>query len=198
MRETHLTEGAPMPEQLTGPDQVLAVNVSRRWSEVETDPTAEADVVLGAWSPWKGRSTTLRHFDPDRIDVIVACRRGETMAVYDVLPNEQGRRWHWVGDEPRRRIVFHGRPSDRYAGQLHAPAPYIWQPGEGTPVKVLRLEDLVQDAAPTAEGTIDPAQRHAVVGHAVISLANDGHLTVSVPPEYSVTVTTRSPQDRNH
>ncbi|GGX53171.1 hypothetical protein [Streptomyces noursei] len=186
-----------MPEQPTNPDQVLVVNVGRRWSEIETGQATEADVVLGAWSPWKGRSTTLRHFDPDRIAVIVAYRRGKTMAVYDILPNERGRRWHWVGDEPRKRIVFHGLPSDRYASQLHAPPPYTWQRGESTPVKVLRLEDLVQDDEASDSGATDPAQRHAVVGHAVVSLANGGHLTVSVPPEYTVTVTTRPPQDRN-
>ncbi|MEV6680714.1 hypothetical protein AB0N09_28190 [Streptomyces erythrochromogenes] len=175
-------------------DQALAVNVGRRWPTVEDGSAAEEEVVLGAWSPWKGRSTTLRHFDPDRIAVIVACRQGQTMAVYDVLPDHRGARWHWTGDEPRRRVVFHGAPSTRYAAQLNAPAP-AWRTGEGTPVKVLALEEvLAGEQAPAGW----PPTRHTVVGQAVITLSAAGHLTVSVPPEYSVTVQTRAPHDRSN
>ncbi|MFH0246173.1 hypothetical protein ACGRHY_27995 [Streptomyces sp. HK10] len=184
-------------EQPIGQDQVLAVNVNRRWSEVEAGRAAESDVVLGAWSPWVGRSTTIRHFDPDRIAVVVACRRGKTMAVYDVLPDEQGQRWHWTGDGARKRIIFHGRPSARYAAQMHAPAP-TWKAGEGTPVKVLGLDALLQGDQPQDREASEPPQRHVVVGQAVITLSGSSHLTVSIPPEYSITVTTRAPHDRSH
>ncbi|WP_431983919.1 hypothetical protein [Streptomyces qinglanensis] len=187
-----------MSEERPEPDQALAVNVSRRrWREITAGHGTEADVVLGAWSPWKGGSTTIRHFDPDRIAVIVACRRGETMAVYDVLPSPDGQRWHWVGDGPRRRIVFHGQPSTRFAAQLRAPAP-TWKAGEGNPVKVIGLGDLLQDDEAPERDNPDPQQRHAVIGQAVVALADGGHLTVSVPPEYSVTVTTRTPRVRSH
>lgn len=185
-----------MPQQPPGPDQVLAVNVARRWSEVEAGRSAEADVVLGEWSPWVGRSTTIRHFDPDHIAVVIACRRGETMAVYDVLPDADGHSWHWVGDGARQRIRFHGHPSSRYGAQLQAPAP-TWKVGEGVPVKVLDLHSLVQDAATADRADVVPEHRHAVVGQAVIALADGGQLTVSVPPEYSVTVTTRTSHDRS-
>lgn len=186
-----------MPQQLPGPDQVLAVNVNRRWSEAEAGRTAEADVVLGDWSPWVGRSTNVRHFDPDRIAVVIACRRGETMAVYDVLPDADGHTWHWVGDGARQRIRFHGQPSARYAAQLQAPAP-AWKVGEGVPVKVLDLHDLVQGPETADRADVAPEQRHAVVGQAVIALSDGDQLTVSVPPEYSVTVTTRTSYDRSH
>ncbi|MFI7087716.1 hypothetical protein ACIBUR_29480 [Streptomyces anulatus] len=174
-------------------DQVLAVNVGRRWGAIAAGDAAEADVVLGAWSPWVGRSTKIRHFDPDRVVAIVACRRGETVAVYDVTPDTNGKSWYWVGEEPRRRIVFHGAPSDRFAAQRSAPAPK-WKPGEGTPVKLLAVGDLLQDAK---KETAEPAQRHAVVGQAVITLGDSGHITVSVPPEYRVTVATRAPHNRS-
>ncbi|MFJ1742623.1 hypothetical protein ACIOG4_28605 [Streptomyces microflavus] len=173
-------------------DQVLAVNVGRRWGAIAAGDEAEADVVLGAWSPWVGRSTTIRHFDPDRVAAIIACRRGETVAVYDVRPDADGRCWHWVGEEPRRRIVFHGAPSNRFAAQRGAPAPK-WKVGEGTPVKLLAVDDVLQGAE---KETAAPT-RHAVVGQAVVTLGDSGHLTVSVPPEYRVTVTTRAPHNRS-
>jgi hypothetical protein len=177
------------------PDQVLAVNVTRRWSEFEEGTSTEADVVLGEWSPWVGRSTTVRHFDPDRIAVIIACRRGETMAVYEVQPDDDGRRYHWTGDEPRQRLVFHGRPSTRYAAHLTAPAP-TWKAGEGTPLKLLTLDDLLEGEQPA--GHDEPAQRQAVVGQAVITLNGTQNLTVSIPPHYSVTITPRAAQDRSN
>ncbi|MFI8932491.1 hypothetical protein ACIG3E_33110 [Streptomyces sp. NPDC053474] len=173
-----------MTERHADQNQVLAVNVTRRWGEVERGITPEGDVVLGAWSPWAGRSTTVQLFDPDRIAVVMACRRGETMAVYDV----DG--WHWTDDHPRRRIVFHGQPSTTYAAHLNAPAP-TWKVGEGIPVKLLPLNALAQ-GDPSRPGS-EPAH-HAVVGQAVIVL-NEDHLTVSVPPHYTVTLTTR-PQHR--
>ncbi|MFD9038784.1 hypothetical protein [Streptomyces bottropensis] len=174
------------------PDQVLAVNVTRRWSEVEAGTSTEADVVLGEWSPWVGRSTTKRHFDPDRIAVIIACRRGETMAVYEIHPDGDGERYHWTGDEPRKRLVFHGRPSSRYAAHLNAPAP-TWKAGEGTPLKLLALGDLLQGEQP--QGHDEPAQRQAVVGQAVITLSGTQNLTVSIPPHYRVTITPRAAQE---
>ncbi|WP_019061512.1 hypothetical protein [Streptomyces prunicolor] len=176
------------------PDQVLAVNVNRRWSEIEAGMSTEADVVLGDWSPWVGRSTTIRHFDPDRIAVIIACRRGETKAVYEIVPDGRGQRYHWTGDGPRRRLVFHGRPSARYAAQLGAPAP-TWTQGEGTPLKLLALDDLLQGEQP--EGQDESEQRQAVVGQAVITLSGTQNLTVSIPPHYSVTITPRAAQDRS-
>ncbi|MGW7466950.1 hypothetical protein ACWGJT_20135 [Streptomyces xantholiticus] len=175
------------------PDQVLAVNVARRWTDVENDRADEADVVLANWSPWVGRSTTVQHFDPDRIAVIIACRRGRTVAVYDVHPDDNGRRWHWTGEEPRRRVHFHGAPSSRYAAHLAAPAP-TWKAGEGTPVKILSLDDLLQGDPPAPDSQ---APRHAVVGQAVVTLNGTNNLTVSVPADYSVTVTTRAPHDRS-
>ncbi|MFI0742528.1 hypothetical protein ACH4PU_31290 [Streptomyces sp. NPDC021100] len=166
--------------------QALAVNVSRRWSEVGSGISTEADVVLSAWSPWQGRSTTKMLFDPDRIAVVVACRGGKTMAVYDVLPDADGNRWHWVGDGPRPRVAFHGRPSRRFAAQLGAPG-RSWKPGEGTPVKVMELDDLLQGDLPA-----DTTARQAVVGQAVVSIDGERHLTVSVPADYSVTIDIRS------
>nr|WP_258404863.1 hypothetical protein [Streptomyces sp. F12] len=173
--------------------RVLAVNVSQRWSEVEKGTSSEADVVLGDWSPWSGGSTSKMLFDPDEIAVVVACRRGQAMAVYDVVPNEQGRRWDWVGNGPRRRIVFHGQPSRRYDATRSAPAP-TWRRGEGTPVKLLDLDVLL-------EGTAQPdnSARHVVLGEAVVRSDGDRRLTVSVPPGYSVTVHTRTdPADRSN
>ncbi|MEU5425856.1 hypothetical protein AB0H73_09635 [Streptomyces olivoreticuli] len=166
--------------------QALAVNVNRRWSEVGSGISTEADVVLSAWSPWHGGSTTKRIFDPDRIAVVVACRRGKTVAVYDVVPNENGERWHWVGDDPRPRIAFHGRPSQRFAAQLGAPSP-TWKVGEGTPVKTMELGDLLQGDLPA-----DTTARQVVVGQAVVSTDGERRLTVSVPADYTVTIDIRS------
>ncbi|EPH46855.1 hypothetical protein ABT390_34060 [Streptomyces aurantiacus] len=170
------------------PDLVLAVSVVKRWPEVERGISSPADVILSAWSPWVGASTTHMHFDPDRIAVVVGCRRGETVGVFDVVPNPDkgNKRWDWVGTGPRRRIEFYGRPSQRYAAQLHAPAP-TWRQGEGTPVKVLRLSDLLPGApAPAA-----PTDRHVVLGEAVVTIEAERHLVVSVPSDYRVTVQTR-------
>lgn len=175
-----------MPTDPNQPLQVLAVNVSRRWSEVEAGTSTEADVVLSAWSPWLGLSTTKKLFDPDRIAVIVACRRGQAMAVYDIVPDTAGKRWHWVGDQPRPRIAFHGRPSVRYAAQLAIPAP-TWKQGEGTPVKVLALATLLEGDAPA-----DTSARQVILGEAVVSSDGGRHLTVSVPADYTVTVHTRT------
>ncbi|MEW2434365.1 hypothetical protein AB0952_09290 [Streptomyces caniferus] len=170
------------------PDLALAVNVGRRWPEVEDGASTEADVVLSAWSPWSGRSKTKMHFDPDRIAVVVGCRDGQTMAVFDVLPDEEGLRWRWVNDGPRRRrIAFHGRPSKRYAAQLAAPAPK-WRQGEGKPVKVLALTELLQGDAPA-----DNSARRAVLGEAVVTTDGDRQIAVSVPADYTVVIHTRTP-----
>ncbi|MGW1976473.1 hypothetical protein [Streptomyces sp. NPDC001889] len=166
--------------------QALAVNVGKRWSEVAAGLSTEGDVVLSAWSPWRGGSTTSKLFDPDRIAVLVACRRGETMAVYDVTPDAAGERWHWVGDEPRRRIAFHGQPSTRYAAHLGAPAP-TWKRGEGTPVKVLELDTLLRGTAPS-----DTSPRQIVLGEALVSTDGNRRLTVSVPSDYTVVIQTRT------
>ena len=169
--------------------QALAVSVVKRWPEVDAGTSTAADVILGDWSPWIGASTTRTHFDPDRIDVVVGCRRGETMGVFDVVPNAEGRRWEWVGDGARRRIRFHGRPSVRFAAQLSAPAPAVWRQGEMTPVKVLALTDLLEGNAPA------PEARQVVLGNAQVTIDGDRHLTVSVPAGYRVTVHTREPEE---
>jgi hypothetical protein len=178
-------EAVPV-ENDTTPSVVLAVNVAQRWKEVENGTGSEADVVLGNWSPWHGGSTSKKHFDPDDIAVVVACRRGQVMAVYDVLPDDDNRRWHWVGDGPRPRIAFHGHPSRRYDATRSAPAP-TWKQGEGTPVKVLGLDVLLE-----GEAQPDTSARHVVLGEAVVSSDGERRLTVSVPPGYSVTVHTRT------
>ncbi|MDJ0342828.1 hypothetical protein QMK19_23270 [Streptomyces sp. H10-C2] len=112
------------------------------------------------------------------------------MAVYDVEPDSNGKRWHWTQSTPAR-IVFHGRPSERYAAQLHAPAP-SWERGQGVPVKVLSLDSLVEGGDLSPDEAPAP-QDHARIGHAVVTLAGPDHVTVSVPPHYTVTVTTREP-----
>jgi hypothetical protein len=174
-----------MASQSAEPDLALAVSVVKRWPEVERGISSAADVILSAWSPWVGTSTTRMHFDPDRIAVVVGCRRGETVGVFDVVPNKAGDRWDWVGDGPRRRIRFFGRPSQRFAAQLNAPAP-TWRQGEGTPVKVLSLDDLLE-----GNSASPPDERHVVLGEAVVTVEAERHLVVSVPADYRVTVHAR-------
>ncbi|MEV1040431.1 hypothetical protein AB0J01_27830 [Streptomyces sp. NPDC050204] len=181
----------------TDPDRVLAVNVTRRWDEIRRGIATEADVVLGAWSPWVGRSRTRKHFDPDAIAVVLACKGGKTMAVYEIRPDSEGKRWHWAPGVEPPRIVFHGRPSQRYAAQISAPAP-SWAQGEGVPIKLLGLDDLIEGDGSPHEGRTASRQRHALVGNAVVTLDGANHLTVSVPAHYTVTVTTREPHVRSH
>jgi hypothetical protein len=178
------------------PDQVLAVNVFQRWREIGEGKASEDEVVLGFWSPWVGTSRTNRHFDPNRIAVVLACKRGQTMAVYDVKADENGERWHWDTTYEPPRIVFHGSPSRRYAAQLHAPAP-TWKQGEGTPLKVLGLDEILQGDVHAPANTEEPAQSYVRVGQAVVSLDGD-HLTLSVPAHYTVTLTAREPHDRSN
>lgn len=179
------------PTTKKDPDQALAVSVVRRWPEVEREESTPAQVILEAWSPWIGSSTDRMHFDPDRIAVVLGCRRGETMGVFDVVPNADGHSWEWVDDGPRSRVRFFGRPSRRFAAQLGAPAPR-WRQGEGTPLKVLSLDDLLEgDAAPAEE---QQDERHVVLGGAVVTLDSARHLVVSVPGDYRVTVHARPPE----
>lgn len=160
-------------------DLALAVSVVKRWPEVERGDSTPDEVILEAWSPWIGSSTKMR-FDPDRIAAVIGCRRGETMGVYDI----DG--WEWVDGGPRQRIRFIGRPSRRFAAQLNAPAP-AWKQGEGTPLKILGLADLLEGEATPAE------ERHVVLGGAVVTLDSPQHLVVSVPADYRVTVHARPP-----
>ncbi|MFB8443605.1 hypothetical protein ACFC7A_31625 [Streptomyces niveus] len=166
-----------MPGSKAQRDLALAVSVVKRWTEVERGESTPADVILEAWSPWIGSSSKMR-FDPDRIAAVVGCRRGETMGVYDIDD------WEWVDGGARRRIRFIGRPSKRFAAQLDAPAP-TWKQGEGTPLKVLLLDDLLEGEAAPAE------ERHVVLGGAVVTLDSARHLVVSVPGDYRVTVHAR-------
>lgn len=177
-------QGRGMSEQQAGAGgTILAVNVVQRWREIADGRSTEAGVVLGAWSPWKGRSLTAMHFVPERIDTIIACRSREIMAIYDVIPDANGERFHWTSDA-RPRVVFHGQPSTRYRPEFQ-PAPPTWKRGEGVPVKLLPDDWL--NGAPT--GT---------VGEAVITEDGPQHITISVPAGYTVTINTRRPSDRRN
>ena len=175
----------PLPQPAT-PMLALAVNLARKWPAVESGSQSAEQATLGDWFPWKGRSTSRRLFDPDDVAVIIGCVAGRTRTVFDVVPDTDGSRFRWVDGD--RRLRFHGLPSQRFRAQLGAPAP-MWQRGELTPLKVMPLDELLDTWA-------SAPRRRALVGSAVVTLTGDGQLHVSVPADYTVTISTRpSPDD---
>lgn len=170
-------------------DLALVVNVAQRGHEILADSSAAADVVLGDWSPYRGRSTKM-DFDPDRIAVVLAHLQGKTPAAFDVVPDENGKTWTWCQspDYPSDRIRFNGVPSARFAGQVGADAPVTWRQGEAWPVKTITLDELIEGDAPVTETV---SGRRAVLGDATITMDGDHSITVSIPVGYTVTVHAR-------
>jgi hypothetical protein len=179
-----------MTESAPARDQVLVVNVAQRGGEILDDPSTAADVVLGDWSPFRGRSTSKMDFDPDRIAAVLAHLQGKTPAVFDTAPDQDGKTWAWCQSPhyPGRRIRFHGVPSVRFAAQVGADAPVTWRQGEAWPVKVVSLDELIEGDAQVTETATG---RRAVLGDAVVTMDSHRSITVSVPAGHTVTVHTR-------
>ena len=177
--------GSPAPQR----DQALIVNAPRRGQEVIDDPAMAAEVFLGDWSVYRGRATTTMDFDPDRIAVVVGCFRGNTLAVFDTTPDDNGKTWTWSPDYPDRRVRFHGVPSKRFAAQVGADAPADWRQGEMWPVKTVSLDELAEGDSPIADTATG---RRAVLGDAVVAVDAVGNISVTIPAGRTVTVSTKA------
>lgn len=172
-------------------DQVLIANAAQRGGEVLDGTSTAADVFLGDWSPFRGRSTTKMDFDPDRIAVIVGYYQGKMLSIMETVLGDGGKTWSWC-QSPHyqgQRIRFNAVPSARFAPQVGAPAPVEWRQGEVWPIKVIALDDLIAGDAPFTETSVG---RRAVLGDAVVTMDSNGSITVTIPAGHTVTVRTNA------
>ncbi|GAA1461809.1 hypothetical protein NE857_13375 [Nocardiopsis exhalans] len=148
---------------------VVFVNVNRTWPSVEQGDLTEAEVTLGDWNPYKSNSRSLLAFDPDDVVLVLAYRRGEVLAAFDV--DEHGVKWLTSYDP--HRIRWSGVPSTRWARLVGADSPVKWRQGEGVALKSMSMEELQKiTSAPGSDSGHD----------------RDPHRETSTPPTNEVTV----------